>query len=328
MKTQPGSWLLGAAVGVGMLLAASYGEAQVDLSGTFTHVEDQDQQIRVMGPNYVDYTGIPLNADARAAAMSYTPETINEINRECQPYKIHYLLLGGWGFRMWPTLDDTGKVVAWSFSGTIDRDPTTIWMDGRRPSATALSTPGGFTSGVWQGNTLVTTTTHLQDGYLTRNGVPASDQEVLTMFMTRENNLLTVTGVIQDPVYLTAPYVLANAWINDPSQPLDGAMGAASPATCMPEEEVPSVLNGHVPSYLTPQDNPSFMYVTQLYNIPHEAALGGAQTMYPQYTQQINPQYKPPANYCTHDCCGGFTPGGPAGFRFNSQVLRCPGGGG
>jgi hypothetical protein len=315
------------AVGLGMLLGASYVEAQVDLSGSFMHVEDSDNQIRGMGPDYVNYTGIPLNADARAEAISYTPETINELNRECQPYKIHYLLLGAAGFRMWPTMDDAANVIAWSFSGSIDREPTTIWMDGRRPAATALATPGGFTSGVWQGNTLVTTTTHLQDGYLTRNGVPASDQEVLTMYWTRENNLLTVTGIIEDPVYLTEPYVLANTWADDPTRALAGP-GVASPATCLPEEEVVSVLNGHVPSYLTAQDNPSLDYVTRLYNIPHATALGGAETMYPQYAAKLSSQYKPPANYCTHDCCGGFALGGAGGFLFNAQVLHCPGSGG
>jgi hypothetical protein len=322
MKVRYGSFLAGAVTGLGMLLAASYSNAQVDLSGTFTHVEGQDGQIRIGGPDYVNYTGIPLNADARAEALSYTPETINELNRECQPYKIHYILEGAWGWRMWPTMSPEGNVIAWSFNGAVDREPTTIWMDGRRPSPTALSTPGGFTSGVWQGNTLVTTTTHMQDGYLTRNGIPASDQEVLTMFWTRQRDLLTITGVIQDPVYLTEPYVLANAWEDDPTMPLTGPGGAA-PQVCLPEEEVVGVLNGNVPTYLTPQDNPSLMYVTRLYNIPHETALGGAETMYPEYARKLSKQYKPPANYCTHDCCGG---GNFAG-AFNPRSLNCPAGG-
>ncbi len=325
MKVRYGSFLAGAAVGLGMLLAASYSDAQVDMTGTFTHVEDSDEQVRVMGPDFVNYTGIPLNADARNEAIGYTPETITEHNRECQPYKIHYILEGGWGWRMWPTQDDSGTLIAWNFSGSVDREPTTIWMDGRHPTPTALHTPAGFTSGVWQGNTLVTTTTHLQDGYLTRNGVPASDQEVLTMFWTRQNELLTITGMIQDPVYLTEPYVLANTWLDDPSRSLS-APGASNPQVCFPEEEVVSVLNGQVPTYLTPQDNPSLMYVTRLYNIPHDAALGGAQTMYPQYAAKLSKQYKPPGNYCTHDCCGGVVLGGAGGFGFNTQVLHCPGG--
>jgi hypothetical protein len=45
MKARHGSFPVVGAMGLGMLLAASYGAAHVDLSGTFTHVEDSDDQI-------------------------------------------------------------------------------------------------------------------------------------------------------------------------------------------------------------------------------------------------------------------------------------------
>lgn len=307
-----------------VLLQAPLVGAQIDLSGTYVSLSDQDVQIETAGPNYADYTGIPLNDQARAAALSYTPETISEIDRQCQPYKINYLPLSLWGFRMWPTVDvNTGTVVAWNITGTIDREPTTIWMDGRLPpAAVSLATPGGFTTGAWQGHTLVAVTTNLQDGYLTRNGVPSSDQEVFTMFLMRESDLLTVTGVIRDPVYLTAPYVLANVWRTVPDQPIEGTAGAATPATCTPAEEVPSVLNGHVPSYLTPADNPNLLSISKLYRIPQEATLGDAQTMYPEYAEHIAPKYRPPTGYCTQYCCGSnFIETSP---RYNAQVLHCP----
>lgn len=92
---------------------------------------------------------------------------------------------------------------------------------------------------------------------------------------------MTVTGIIQDAVYLTALYVLANIWVTVPERPIAGTPGAAAAATCTRAEEVPSVLNGHVPSYLAPTDNPNLMSITKLYRIPHEAAVGGAQTMCP-----------------------------------------------
>jgi hypothetical protein len=239
------------------------------------------------------------------------------------PYKIHYLLQAFWGFRVWATTDPiSGKVVAWNYSGTTDRQPTTIWMDGRKPPAdTALATPGGFTSGVWKGNTLVATTTHLQDGLLTRNGVPASDKEVVTMFLTRVDNVLTITGVIQDPVFLTAPYVLTNVFSALPNQGFGSAIGASLPATCMPAEEVPSVLNGKVPSYLSPDLNPNLNTVSSLYNIPRESTLGGEQTMYPQHSDQIQSKYRPPAAYCTVSCCGAAMGLGNLGYA--KQVLQC-----
>jgi hypothetical protein len=335
MKTQGGdvghgrlaAWCRGplaAAATACLLLQASLASAQVDLSGTWSSVEGEDAAIRTGGPDYADYTGIPLNDQARAAALSYTPETISEVDRQCLPYKGTYLMLAYWGFRMWPALDPvTEQVVAWSFSGTIDRQPTTIWMDGRQPpAATALSTPAGFTSGAWRGDTLVTTTTHYQDGLLTRNGVPASDQETFTMFLTKQDDVLSITGVIQDPVFLTAPYVLTQLFQR--TQTLNGAVGAAQPSNCLPAEEVDSVLNGHVPSYLTPADNPSLNAVNKLYHIPSEATLGGEQTMYPEYADRLAPAYKRPTNYCTTDCCGtAMVGGGAGGFGFTQQVLKC-----
>ena len=52
----------------------------------------------------------------------------------------------------------------------------------------------------------MTTTTHIQDGSLYRNGVPNSDKEVFTMYITRHgDDELSITAVVQDPVYLTPP---------------------------------------------------------------------------------------------------------------------------
>jgi hypothetical protein len=195
-------------------------------------------------------------------------------------------------------------------------------MDGRKPPADmALKTTGGFTTGTWQGNTLVATTTHLQDGLLTRNGVPASDKEVVTMFLTKVDNVLTITGVIQDPVFLTAPYVLTNVFSALPNQGFGAAIGASLPATCMPAEEVPSTLNGNVPSYLSPDKNSNLNTVSSLYGIPQEAAFGGEQTMYPEYADRLKPKYRTPTGYCKRNCCEAAM--GLGGLGFAKQVLQC-----
>ena len=51
-------------------------------------------------------------------------------------------------------------------------------LDGR-PSASVeerAAPAGGFTTGEWQGNTLVTYTTHIKAGAIRRNGAPSSDE--------------------------------------------------------------------------------------------------------------------------------------------------------
>jgi hypothetical protein len=246
------------------------------------------------------------------------------VDRQCQPWPVHYIVTGPFGFRIYPTADVDGEVIAWNISGSGDREPMTIWMAGAHkspPSPQALAVPAGFTTGEWQGDTLVTTTTHIQDGFLYRNGVPNSDQEVFNMYITRHGQYLTITGVIQDPVYLTAPYVLAGLWVYDPKGNVSTA--GNDPAACTPEEEVTEDLNGHVPSYMAAANNPNLDYMTRLYHIPHQAAMGGAQTMYPQYIKTISNQYTTPAKYCTYLCCGGWGSNGISALVYDHDVLKC-----
>jgi hypothetical protein len=44
--------------------------------------------------------------------------------------------------------------------------------------------------------------------------------------------------------------------------------------------------------------------MTEHYGIPPDAALGGAQTMYPEYRKTLQREYKRPTKYCTQYCCG------------------------
>ena len=51
----------------------------------------------------------------------------------------------------------------------VDRNPRAIWMDGREhPSPLARHTAAGFSTGTWQGEALLVTTTHLTEGVLTQ----------------------------------------------------------------------------------------------------------------------------------------------------------------
>ncbi len=62
-------------------------------------------------------------------------------------------------------------------SGTNDRAPITIWVDGR-PDASryAIHPIGGYATGVWEGDVLAARITHMKEGYLRRNGSPTSDE--------------------------------------------------------------------------------------------------------------------------------------------------------
>jgi len=66
-------------------------------------------------------------------------------------------------------------VRSWTIGAWEDKPAMTIWMDGRsHPGEYDLHTRSGFTTGRWEGNTLVARTTHLKAGLLRRVGAPVS----------------------------------------------------------------------------------------------------------------------------------------------------------
>ena len=282
--------------------------AQIDLAGHWAARQHEDWQERGPGPEIVDYLGLPINDEARARALSYSTSALSLPERQCLYYAPHYLAIGPFGLEIWSDTDpNTGKVVAWKIGAVIDRAIVTIWMDERpRPEEGALHPFGGFTTGVWEGNTLTTHTTHFKEGYLRRNGVPSSDRASFTMHFSRHGDILTVTELIEDPVYLTRPYVVSRSWQLDPTANLTRV-----PAPCVPEAELPGLKGeGDVPHYL-PGKNPFVGDVTKLYNIPVDAVLGGAETMYPEYRKKLKDDV--PRAICLRYCCGwGAGAGAPA----------------
>jgi hypothetical protein len=271
--------------------------AQVDLIGTWVGINNQDATDRGGGPRAVDYTGIPLNEEGRAKALSYSPSVYGQLERQCVHYNPSYTVIGPFGFAIQNEFDGAGNTVAIVIGSWIDKAPMTIWMDGRpHPSKNAQLPVGGFTTGVWEGDTLVTTTTHMKASYLRRNGTPTSDASVLTMYFVRHGDLLTVTGSVEDPIYLTEPFVLSKT-LRLGSTPM-------SPVgqPCQPEFE--GVAEGSVPHFL-PGQHPTVGELTKLYGIPQVAALGGAATMYPEFRKAIKDQFVRPEK-----CTAGCAPGG------------------
>jgi hypothetical protein len=95
-------------------------------------------------------------------------------------------------------------------------------MDGRpHPSRYAAHTFEGFSTGAWVGNTLVVTTTHLKWNYIRRNGVPRSDEAVLTEHYVRHGDVLSVLSYLDDPVYLSEPMVRTASYVLSPTQQLE-----------------------------------------------------------------------------------------------------------
>lgn len=271
--------------------------AQVDLSGWWARRGQTDNSY---AREPVDLMGMPLSEDGRVKALSYDIASLSVTERQCQMYTPFYALTGPFPLQISIQQEEiTQRLQAWKIEGWIDRDVTMIWMDGRpHPSPVAPHTHGGFTTGTWEGDALTAVNTHFKMGDIRRHRGMSSDRATLTYRFNRHGDILTLTGILEDPVYLAEPYVLTESFRLDPNANI-------LPLTaCEPIEELPHLHENPalVPHYL-PGKHPYLNEVSQKYNIPMEAVLGGPETMYPEYRKKLKDAYVLPPPCKTG--CGG-----------------------
>jgi hypothetical protein len=283
---------------VTIVLAASVPlRAQVDFTAEWTPVYHEDAPERLPGPELGDYTGLPINEAARLAADSWDADRISVVPEyQCRPHSSDYGMRGLGNLRVWREIDPKNQqLVAFHTYMSAWGSERTIWMDGRsRPDPLAEHTFQGFSTGVWQGNMLTITTTHLKTNYFRRNGVPSSDLRTVTEHWARHGDILTVITVVDDPVYLTEPLVRSQNWYADPGQQMPMFY-------CEPASEVPGPAPNAVPHHL-PGTNQFLTEVADWYGLPLEATRGGAEAMYPEYQLKLGKPHSTPPAQCERFC--------------------------
>ena len=204
-----------------ILCTALPASAQMDFTGQWAPLYHEDTIERIPGPELGDYTGLPLSEAGRMRAESWDADRISVVQEyQCRPHSSDYSLRGLAPLRIWADYDPaTQRIVAFHTHIGAYENKRTIYLDGRpRPSEYAPHTFQGFSTGVWEGNMLTVTTTHLKENYLRRNGVPRSSKATFTEHWTIHGNYLTITHVVYDPVILTEPLVRSQSWFLDPGQ--------------------------------------------------------------------------------------------------------------
>ena len=161
-----------------LLMVSAPAFAQVELGGTYAIRMYEDYIERGPGSFLGDFTGMPMSDEGRAKALSYSSSLPSTIERQCLAQSPWVGLYRPLALRIWSEVDESGRVVAWVMGGDYLRDTIRIWMDGRpHPSANAWHSPSGFTTGHWEGDTLVARTTHVKTAWIRRGvGIPGSDQ--------------------------------------------------------------------------------------------------------------------------------------------------------
>jgi hypothetical protein len=153
-------------------------------------------------------------------------------------------------------------------------------MDGRpHPPEYAAHTWMGFSTGRWEGNILTVHTTHIKQGWHRRNGLPSSDKIDLMEHFVMHDNVLTHVSIVTDPIYLTEPLLKSEDYTKS-------AGGGNWLWPCEYVNELPNAEQGKVPHFM-PGQNPYLDEFRKKYNLPVEATMGGAETMYPEYMEKI-----------------------------------------
>lgn len=195
--------------------------APFDPTGYWVAVVTEDWRWRMVTPPKGDYASVPLNARGQAAADQWNP---NEAPN-CKAY-------GAAGLMRVPLR----LHISWEDDRTlrIETDhgqQTRLLHFANEARAAEPASLQGHSIARWQGNPggrfefvniapelshLTVVTTNLIPGYLRKNGVPYSAQTVLTEYFEHHTDFgeewLTVTSIVNDPVYLSEEFITSSSF--------------------------------------------------------------------------------------------------------------------
>ena len=213
--------------------------APFDLTGNWVSVVTEDWRWRMVVPRKGDYSSIPLAPEGRRVADTWDPEKMSADG--CRPYGAAALLRVPGRLR-----------IAWQDDATvrIDTDAgqqTRLLRFDRAAKPPAARTWQGHSAAEWdiirqpgglgvslqtapgRMGSLKVVTTHMRAGYLRANGVPYSENAVMTEYFDRlsayGDEWLVVLTIVEDPLYLNQPFITSSHFKREP----DGSKWAPAP---------------------------------------------------------------------------------------------------
>lgn len=196
--------------------------APIDMTGNWVSVVTEDWRWRMLTPPKGDYASLPLNAQGRAAADAWDPS--KAASDGCKPYGAAALLRMPGRLRIAWANDSTLKIETDSGMQTrllqFDRSArpaaASSWQghtvaEWEFSGARGAPAAGGARGGAARAGSLKAVTTNLRAGYLRPNGVPYSENAVVTEYFDRlttaGSEWLTVITIVDDPAYLTQSFI-------------------------------------------------------------------------------------------------------------------------
>jgi hypothetical protein len=218
--------------GAGAPPATPKQQAPIDLTGYWVSVVTEDWRYRMVTAPKGDHPGLPLNAEGNRVANAWDPAKDEAAGEQCKAYGAAGVMRAPGRLHITWDADDAMKLE--TEAGTQTR----MFKFGGAPPAAGEPTWQGTSVASWeiagggrgrgrggpQGGTLKVVTTHMRPGYLQKNGVPYSANAVLTEYYTRAtepngDTWLFVTHVVDDPQYLTGPFIRSTHYKKLPETP-------------------------------------------------------------------------------------------------------------
>jgi hypothetical protein len=197
----------------GAAVPSARAAAPIDLTGYWVSYVTENWRYRMVTPAKGEYRRIPVSPAAVPIINAWDPSADDRAGGQCKSY--------GAGAIM----NVPGRLhITWQDADTLRVDidagtQTRLFRFTPRPSSGTKPTWQGESTARWEpvaapekGGSLRVVTANMRAGYLRKNGVPYSERATVTEHfdlapLQDGGELLLVTTVVEDPVYLTAPYV-------------------------------------------------------------------------------------------------------------------------
>jgi len=204
---------------------AAQARSPIDLTGVWVSVITEDWTLRMVTPPKGDLARMPLNAEGRRVANTWDMAGDAAAGEQCRPFGVGGLMRMPTRLRISWENPETLKIE--TDAGTQTR---LLRFGAPSPAAAGPREWQGRSAAEWiyvnprdvpQGGSLKVVTTQARAGYLRKNGVPYSEDMVLTEYFDRHNEptgdqWFTVTSIVEDPKYLTGPYVTTTHFKKEP----------------------------------------------------------------------------------------------------------------
>jgi len=190
--------------------------APIDITGYWVSYVTENWRYRMVTPPKGEYRRIPSSRAAIPIINAWDPAADERAGQQCKSYGAGNIMsVPG---RLHITWQDADTLKIETDAGMQTRLLEFKPRNSATAGATARSWQGQSTA-AWEpaaggGGSLRVLTRNLNPGYLRKNGVPYSEQTTVTENfdvapLANNGMLLLVNTVVEDPLYLNAPYVIS-----------------------------------------------------------------------------------------------------------------------